>query len=137
MSHSVISFEVALRRNPRPRLRARDRLLWVWLSQLWPNGWRLHLLVVRPETVIRWHRTGWRRYWTWRSKTRLGRPRLSAETGQLIGEMSRDNPLWGSERIRGELLKLGIVVSNPLDPPLPVASALTRWQPALAHLPAQ
>ena len=67
---------------------------------------------MRPETVLRWHRKGWRLYWTWKSRTGLGRPRLSAELKTLIGRISQENPLWGTERIRGELLKLGIVVSN-------------------------
>jgi len=67
---------------------------------------------VDPATVVRWHRKGWGLYWTWKSRTRLGRPRLSAEVRDLIATMSRDNALWGSERIRGELLKLGIVVSR-------------------------
>ena len=104
--------QVALRSNPHPRLRAPDRVLWVWLRHIWPHGWRQHLHVVRPETVLLWHRNGWRLYWTWKSRTRLGRPRLSAELKTLIGRISWENPLWGTERIRGELLKLGIVVSN-------------------------
>jgi transposase InsO family protein len=62
--------------------------------------------------VVRWHRKGWRLYWTWKSRSRLGRPRLSAEVRELIGTMSRENPLWGTERVRGELLKLGIIVSK-------------------------
>jgi len=103
---------VALRTNPRPRLQRRDRIFWVWILRLWPEGWRQHLRIVQPATVIGWHRKGWRLYWTWRSRALLGRPRLSREVKDLIAEMSRDNPLWGSERIRGELLKLGIVVSN-------------------------
>lgn len=86
-------------------------MLWVWLRLAWP-AWRDHLHIVEPATVLRWHRKGWRLYWTWKSRTRLGRPRLSAEVRDLIATMSRDNPLWGSERIRGELLKLGIVVSK-------------------------
>src|SRR5207245_3085688 len=104
--------QVALRTNPHPRLHGPDRILWVWLRRLWPEGWREHLRVVQPETVLRWHRKGWRLYWTWKSRTRLGRPRLSAELKALVGRLSRENPLWGTERIRGELLKLGIVVSN-------------------------
>jgi len=102
---------VALRTNPTPRLANRDRVLWVWLRQLWPS-WRDHLLIVKPETVVHWHRRGWRLYWTWKSRTPVGRPRLSLEVRDLIGSMSRDNPLWGTERIRGELLKLGILVSK-------------------------
>jgi len=103
--------QVALRDDPRLRIRQHDRVLWVWLRQLWPGGWRRHLVFVQPETVG-WHRKGWRLYWTWKSRTRLGRPRLGAEVRELICLMSRENPLWGSERIRGELLKLGIAVSN-------------------------
>src|SRR2546425_720577 len=81
-------------------------------SAEWPAGWRRHLAIVQPATVISWHRKGWRLYWTWRSRTRLGRPRLSLEMRELIAEMSRYNPLWGTERIRGELLKLGLAVSS-------------------------
>ena len=103
--------QVALRTNPTPRLGKPDRVLWVWLQQLWPS-WREHLLIVKPATVVRWHRKGWRIYWSWKSRTTLGRPRLSAEVRQLIATMSRDNRLWGTERIRSELLKLGIVVSK-------------------------
>jgi putative transposase len=103
--------QVALRTNPTPRLRAPDRILWVWLRGLWPD-WRDHLLIVKPETVTRWHRKGWRLYWTWRSRRGPGRPRLTLEIRELICTMSRDNRLWGTERIRGELLKLGIVVSK-------------------------
>ena len=97
-------------RRRRP-LRARDKLVWVLARRLC-TGWRQHLVIVRPETVVRWHRQAWRLFWRGRSRTRLGRPRLSAETCELIAAMSRENPLWGSERIRGELLKLGIVASN-------------------------
>jgi transposase InsO family protein len=95
----------------RPRLRASDRLVWVAACRLW-RDWRRHLVLVRPETVLRWHRCGWRLFWPCKSRPRLGRPRLSAEVRQLIATMARDNPRWGSERIRGELLKLGIAVSK-------------------------
>jgi putative transposase len=95
----------------RPRLRRRDKVFWVLTRLLW-RRWGQHLAVVRPETVIRWHRQGWRLFWRWRSRSRLGRPRLSAEIRELIATMARDNPRWGSERIRGELRKLGIPVSK-------------------------
>jgi putative transposase len=101
----------------RPRLRTRDTLLWVLARRL-RRDWRRHLVFVRPETVVRWHRRAWRLFWRWRwrwrwrSRTRLGRPRLSPEVRELIAAMARDNPLWGSERIRGEFLKLGLAVSN-------------------------
>ena len=86
--------QVALRRNPHPRLQNRDRVLWVWLDRLRHDS-RRHLLFVKPETVLRWHRKGWRLYWTWKTRTRLGRRRLSVEVRGLIATMSRDNPLWG------------------------------------------
>jgi transposase InsO family protein len=98
-------------RRPRVRFRRLDKLLWVLICRL-RHDWRRHLVVVRPETVVRWHRAGWRLYWRWRSRSAGGRPRLSREVRALIVRMSQENPLWGSERIRGELLKLGIVVSN-------------------------
>jgi transposase InsO family protein len=94
----------------RAKVRARDRLLWVLARRLC-RDWRRHL-VVRPETVLGWHRRGWRCFWSWRSRRPLGRPRLSREVRDLIATIARDNPLWGAERIRGELLKLGIAVSN-------------------------
>src|ERR671924_552060 len=95
----------------RARLRARDKLFWVVVRAL-RCDWRLHLVLVRPESVIRWHRQAWRLVWRWRSRGPTGRPRLSAAVRQLIATMARENPRWGSERIRGELLKLGIVVSK-------------------------
>ena len=95
----------------RPRLRARDKLFWL-LARLARPDWRRHLLVVRPETVVRWHRRGWRLFWRWRSRARTGRPRVSAEVRQLIATMAGDNSGWGAERIRGELRKLGMVVSK-------------------------
>jgi transposase InsO family protein len=102
---------VALRSRPRPPIRGRDKLLWILARRLC-RDWRRHLVVVRPETVVQWHRRGWRLFWWWRSRCPLGRPRLSPEVRELILTMSRDNPLWGAERIRGELLKLGIAVSK-------------------------
>ena len=72
------------------------------------------IAIVRPETIIRWHRTGFRAYWRWRSRIHVGRPKVSAELRTLIGEMSRANILWGTPRTHGELLKLGAVVSRPV-----------------------
>jgi putative transposase len=95
----------------RPPLRTRDKLLWVLAGRLCP-GWGHHLVLVRPETVVRWHRQAWKLRWHWKSRARPGRPRLSAETRDLIRAMSRDNPLWGTERIRGELRTLGPAVRN-------------------------
>jgi len=99
-------------RTRRPaRLRAWDKLLWI-LARRWCARWREHLMLVTPETVVRWHRQGWRLFWRWKSRSRGGRPHLSREVQELITTMSRENRLWGTERITGELLKLGIVFSN-------------------------
>jgi transposase InsO family protein len=98
-------------RQPRPRLTAMDRLFWILLSRLW-KGWRNSLQVVRPETVVGWHRRGFRRYWAWKSRRRRGRPGMGTELRELIRRMSRANPLWGAPRIHGELLKLGLTVSQ-------------------------
>ena len=98
-------------RGHRLRLSWADRVLWVWLSRLW-NDWRSALLIVKPETVIAWHRKGFRLYWRWKSWHREGRPSLSLEVRNLIRQMSLANPLWGAPRIHGELLKIGIEVSQ-------------------------
>jgi putative transposase len=89
-----------------------DRCLWVWLSRMW-SGWRSAVLIVKPETVIGWHRQGFRWYWTWKiCHGRSGRPCVPNETRNLIRTMSRENPLWGAPRIHGELMKLGIKISE-------------------------
>ncbi|TFH40335.1 MAG: integrase [Lysobacterales bacterium] len=102
-----------LQRNcTRPALRWRDRAFWDLLSCLWPD-WRRSLFIVQPDTVVSWHRKGFRFYWRWKSRYRWpGRPRVPREVRELIREMSRANPLWGAPRIHGELLKLGIEVSQ-------------------------
>ncbi len=104
---------VLARKSRRPRLTPSDRLFWSGLSSLW-SGWRCAVIFVQPETVIRWQRTAWRRYWTWRSRRgrRAGRSRLPVEVRELILRMARENPLWGSVRIQGELRKLGYHVSS-------------------------
>ena len=89
-----------------------DRAFWVWLSRRWA-GWRKALYVVRPETVIRWHRQGFRAFWTWKSRRgRTGRPPIGSELAHLIRTVAHANPLWGARRIHGELLKLGFEVSQ-------------------------
>ncbi len=95
----------------RGRLGLADRVLWVWLSRLW-NDWRSTLLIVKPETVIAWHRQGFRLYWRWKSRRNDGRPSVSPEVRNLIRQMSLANPRWGAPRIHGELLKIGIEVSQ-------------------------
>jgi transposase InsO family protein len=88
-----------------------DRLVFTGLYRLAP-GVLDALKILKPETVIRWHRAGFRAYWRWKSRPRGGRPSISAEIRQLIHEMSVANPLWGAPRIHGELLKLGIDVGQ-------------------------
>jgi transposase InsO family protein len=98
-------------RPRRLQLRTADRWLWAWLSRAWP-GWRTALVIVKPDTVIAWHRQGFRLFWTWKSRRRLGRPTVPTDVCELIRTMSKDNVLWGAPRIYGELLKLGIHVSQ-------------------------
>jgi transposase InsO family protein len=96
---------------PKPKLTVADRLLFVWLYRLFPSLLNA-VTIVQPETVIRWHRAGFRLYWRWKSRTRGGRPRIPGEIRRLIREMSVANRLWGAPRIHGELLKLGIGVAQ-------------------------
>jgi putative transposase len=96
----------------RPKLTAADRFLWVWLAHVW-RDWRSALVIVRPETVIGWHRKGFRLFWTWKVRHgQPGRPPVPADVRQLIRKMSRENPLWGAPRIHGELLKLGVDIGE-------------------------
>jgi hypothetical protein len=88
-----------------------DRLVFASLYRLAP-GILNTLVIVKPETVFRWHRAGFRLFWRWRSRSRGGRPKVPLEIRQLIREMSLANPLWGAPRIHGELLKLGIDVGQ-------------------------
>ena len=103
---------VLRRRVPsKPQLTATDRLLFVWLYRLSPSVLNA-VTIVQPETIIRWHRAGFRLYWCWKSRSRGGRPKVPAEIRRLIREMSLANRLWGAPRIHGELLKLGIEVAQ-------------------------
>ena len=88
-----------------------DRVFFVWLHRLFPSV-RPALVLVQPETLVRWHRAGFRRYWRWKSRCRLGRPPVDDELRDLIQQMSRENLLWGAPRIHGELLKLGFQVAQ-------------------------
>ena len=96
-----------------------DRLIFVCLYRLRP-GVRDALAVVKPDTIVRWHRAGFRLYWCWKSRRYGGRPTVPLETRQLIREMSIANPLWGAPRIHGELRKLGIKISQ---------ATVGRWMP--------
>jgi putative transposase len=94
----------------RPRFSNVDRALWVLLSRRWA-GWSDALVIVKPATVIKWHRAGFHRYWTWRSRPKGGRPAVDPEIRKLIKRMANAN-LWGAPRIHGELLELGIRISE-------------------------
>src|SRR3989449_6305366 len=93
------------------RFRPSDRLLWLCLRRLWPR-WRDALMLVQPATVARWHRDGFRGCWSRRSRRRPGRPGIDSQLRALIRRMATENRLWGAPRIHGELLKLGITVSE-------------------------
>ncbi len=96
----------------RPRLRRGDRLFWVALSRLW-RGWKQALVIVAPDTVLRWQRRRFRLHWTKLSgRPAGGRPPISPEIRALVSRMAEANPLWGAPRIHGELLKLGIAVAE-------------------------
>src|SRR5207244_11265447 len=100
------------RRSKRPKFGLLDRAFWMWLSQWWTR-WGEVLHVVKPQTVIRWHRQSFRAFWTWKSRRgRVGRPRVGAELADLVRTMALANPLWGAPRIHGELLKLGFDVAQ-------------------------
>jgi hypothetical protein len=103
---------IALRRAPRRlRLLGSDRALLMWMAWVWPSVLGLSR-VVQPDTILRWHRAGFRAYWRWKSRGRPGRPRVSRALRELIRRMSKENALWGAPRIHGELLKLGFEIAE-------------------------
>jgi transposase InsO family protein len=103
---------IALRQTrPLPRLHSSDRALLVWMTRIY-SGLLDLALVVRPETILRWHRTGFKTYWHWKSQNRVGRPKIDRALRDLIRRMCRENPLWGAPRIHGELLMLGFEVAQ-------------------------
>jgi putative transposase len=96
----------------RPNLTSGDRLLWICLSRLW-GGWHSALAIVKPETVVAWHRAAFRLFWTWKVRRgQPGRPFIPREVRDLIRKMCRENPGWGAPRMHGELLKLGIDIGQ-------------------------
>ena len=100
------------RHKKRPQIRTKDRLFWILLCRFWSN-WRQALIVVKPETVIRWHRKGFKLFWKFKSRRKgPGRPPISSEIRDLVRRMAKANSLWGAPRIHGELLKLGIEISE-------------------------
>ena len=95
------------------RLHRLDRLFWTALRRVY-SGWTEALIIVEPETVVSWHRAGFRLFWRWRSRQRRpGRPRISGEIRELIRRMRAENPTWGAPRIHGELLQLGFKIAEP------------------------
>ncbi len=109
------------------RLKARDRVFWIWLRCAWP-GWRRALILVQPATVVGWHRRGFRAYWSWKSRPKGGRPRIDPSVRRLIRHMWSSNPTWGAPRIQAELHKLGIDVSD---------STVRRYRPPRPRQPSQ
>ena len=102
---------VLKRKRPRPALNSLDRLFWTTIRHFW-SRWSDVLVIVKPETVIHWHRAGFRFYWRWRSRRRGGRPKVTDEIRALIRRLAEENPHWGAPKVQGELLKLGFVVSE-------------------------
>ena len=118
---------IVQRKTKRPKLTKADRAFWVALSRLWPD-WQNALLVVKPQTVIGWHRKGFRLYWSWKSRNRGGRPLIDAEIRTLIRRMARENPTWGAPRIHGELLRLGFELGE---------ATVSRYMPLRRKPPSQ
>jgi len=118
---------VLSRQKQRPRLQPTDRLFWSGLSRIW-SDWRSALVLVRPETVIRWQHNAWLQYWTCKSRHRRpsGRPRVPLEVRQLVRRLAAENPRWGSMRIVGELRKLGYNLS---------ARTVRRYRREVIHRP--
>jgi putative transposase len=94
------------RNNNKPKLKKSDRFFWTWLSRIWP-GWKLPLILVTPQTVIKWQRKGFILYWRNKSRYKISRPRIPKELRMLIRQMCIENPYWGAPRIHSELLLLG------------------------------
>jgi len=116
------------RRRPRPRIRRSDRIFWLFLSRTWSH-WRETLVIVKPETVVSWHRKRFASYWTRLSRrSRPGRPRKEREIRELIRRIANANVLWGAPRVHGELLKLGIDISE---------RTVSRWMPRRRKPPSQ
>jgi putative transposase len=145
LRHQLLLLQRA-HQSRRLRLRSCDRLVWVWLSRVWSN-WRCALRIVKPETVIAWHRQGFRLYWNWKSRVRQGRPSVPTEVQNLIQEMSSANPHWGAPRILGELQKLGIhlaqatvakyMVRHRKPPSQTWRTFLERRSPNACHTPSR
>ena len=131
--------EIYRRQVRRPKLRRGDRLFWIWIRRHWPR-WRDALVIVKPATVLRWHRKGHRAYWRWRSRGKPGRPRIPQKHIAFIRRFSGDPPEWGEDRIALELkLKLGVEHSTStirrymVDPASPPRSTWRQFVASHAH----
>ncbi len=122
LRHQLLMLE---RRGTRPSVLDRDRWLWIALFRFWKH-WRSALIVLQPETIVRWHRRGFRAYWAFKSRPRGGRPRVDPEVRRLIRHMWSANPTWGKRRVQAELAKLGISVSD---------STVRRYRPSRPRPP--
>jgi putative transposase len=129
LENLALQQQLALYRRTRakPAMRWSDRLFWIGLRWAWPD-WKSVLVVVRPATVVAWHRRGFLWYWTRQSRPRGGRPQIGADVRRLVREMAVANPLWGAPRVHGELLKLGFEVSE---------RTVSRLMPRRRQLPSQ
>ena len=116
--HNIILENLALRQQlavqqrsiKRPKIKNTDRIFWVWLSRIW-NDWRSSLIIVKPPTVIGWHKKSFKLYWKRKSR-RVGRPNIDWELIKLIRKLQKENSTWTAQRIQGELVKLGLDVSD-------------------------
>jgi putative transposase len=123
------------RKTHRPQLHRRDRCFWVILSQLSKN-WREVLIMVKPETALKWQRQGFKLYWRLKSKAPVGRPKIDQEIRQLINRMSLENPLWATPRIESELRLLGFDLAESTVAKYRVKSRTSRsqtWKTFLAN----
>jgi putative transposase len=118
---------VLKRQARKPKLRSADRLLWVGLRRIWPP-WQQALLLFQPQTIIAWHRLGFRLFWRWKSRTRAGRPSVDGELIGLIHRMWQANPTWGSRRIQAELAKLGLEAAT---------ATIRKYRPKSRRRPSQ
>ena len=114
MENPALRQQLAVQQNTisQSKLKHRDRQFWIWLTQLWPQ-WQSALIIVKPDTVIKWHRQGFKTYWRWKSKIKNpGRPKIEKEILDLIRQMSMENPIWGAPRIHSELKLVGFDVAE-------------------------
>src|SRR5664280_350302 len=103
--------EIYQRTDPKLKTHRIDRMFFSLIMDLFSN-WKARMFIVKPETVIKWHRTAFKFYWRWKSQYKGGRPKVSREVIALIKQMANENPTWGASRIHGELMKLGFEVSE-------------------------